>query len=61
MMARVQVEEMAMKLNSKTKNQEELPLMYVPGVRWGALEGRGGHNPSQEAEESRCGCEEGAS
>jgi hypothetical protein len=34
MMARVQVEEMAVKLNSKTKNQEELPLMHVPEVRW---------------------------
>jgi hypothetical protein len=34
MMARVQVEEMAMKLNSKTKNQEELPLMHIPEVRW---------------------------
>jgi hypothetical protein len=34
MMARAQVEEMAVKLNSKTKNQEELPLVHVPEVRW---------------------------
>ena len=33
-MARVQVEELSAKLNSKTKNQEELPLMHVPEVRW---------------------------
>jgi len=33
-MARVQCEEMAKKLNSKAKNQDELPLMDVPEVRW---------------------------
>lgn len=33
-MAKVQCEEMAKKLNSKAKNQEELPLMDVPEVRW---------------------------
>ena len=33
-MARIQAEGLPVKLNSKTKNQEELPLMHIPEVRW---------------------------
>jgi hypothetical protein len=33
-MARVHAEELSTKLDSKTKNQEELPLMHIPEVRW---------------------------